>query len=280
MFGTNYNRPVNQPPDLFGLIAGKLKWVLIAAIGIPLLLIIKPFTIISAGHTGVVITLGSVSEETLSEGFHFINPIAKVKDVSVRVEKAELKNSNSSTHDLQLAHSDIVANYRLDAKRVAYVYKNFGLDFESKILLPAMNEAFKATVSQYTSTELITKRSEVSNAVHEALQDKVEKYGLTINEISLTNFGFGPEFEKAVEQKVVAVQRQQTAEADLARIKIEAEQNIAQAKGEAEAIRIQSQAIQSQGGKDYVALKAIEKWDGELPKTMTGNAIPFINIAK
>lgn len=53
-----------------------------------------------------------------------------------------------------------------------------------------------------------------------------------------------------------------------------------QAKGEAEAIRIQAQAIQSQGGKEYVNLKTIEKWDGRLPINLYGSApIPFLNVA-
>ena len=51
------------------------------------------------------------------------------------------------------------------------------------------------------------------------------------------------------------------------------------ATAEAEAIRIQAQAIQSQGGAEYVNLKAIEKWDGGLPQYLGGNTpIPFINV--
>lgn len=51
-------------------------------------------------------------------------------------------------------------------------------------------------------------------------------------------------------------------------------------KGEAEAIKIQAEAIQTQGGAAYVNLKAIEKWSGALPVTMLGNSVPFINITK
>jgi len=46
---------------------------------------------------------------------------------------------------------------------------------------------------------------------------------------------------------------------------------------EAEAIKIQASAIQAQGGKDYVQLQAIAKWNGILP-TVTSDAIPFISI--
>ena len=236
------------------------------------------FTVISAGHQGVQVTLGEVNMQTLGEGFHFVNPISSVSSVDVRVVKADLKNANASTRDMQSVHTDIVVNYRLDGAKVAHVYKEFGLELEDKILLPATNEAFKAVTAKYDSEELITKRSEVSNAIHETIQDKVAKYGLIINETSLVNFGFSAQYEAAIEQKVIATQQKLKAEQDLERIKVESDQRIAKAKGEAEAIRIQAQAIQQQGGKEYVELKRIEKWDGKLPVTTLGNATPMFNV--
>lgn len=236
------------------------------------------FTIVSAGHQGVQVTMGEVNMQTLNEGFHFVNPISDIHDVSVRVTKAELKNANAGTKDLQIVHTDIVVNYRLDGNKIAHVYKEFGLELEDKILLPAVNESFKAVTAHYNSEELVTKRDEVSHAINEALQTKVSKYGLIVSEISLVNFGFSAEYQAAIERKVIATQQKLKAEQDLARITIEAEQNVAKAKGEAESIRIQAQAIQQQGGKDYVQLQAIGKWDGKLPTYMMGNATPMINI--
>jgi regulator of protease activity HflC (stomatin/prohibitin superfamily) len=238
------------------------------------------FVVISAGHQGVQVTMGEVNMQTLNEGLHFVNPISDVREVSVRVNKAELKNANAGTRDLQIVHTDIVVNYRLDGTKVAHVYKEFGLELEDKILLPAVNESFKATTAHYNSEELVTKRDEVSHAIHEQLQIKVAKYGLIVSEISLVNFGFSAQYQAAIEQKVIATQQKLKAEQDLARIQVEAEQNIAKAKGEAESIRIQAQAIQNQGGKDYVQLKSIEKWDGKLPTMMLGNSTPMINLNK
>jgi prohibitin 2 len=238
------------------------------------------FTIIGAGHQGVQVTLGEVNMQTLNEGLHFVNPVSNVSEVSVRVTKTELQNANAGTKDLQIVHTNIVVNYRLDGAKVAHVYKEFGLELEDKILLPAVNESFKAVTAHYNSEELVTKRDEVSHAIHEQLQSKVAKYGLIVSEISLVNFGFSKEYQQAIEQKVIATQQKLKAEQDLARIQVEAEQNIAKAKGDAEAIRIQAQAIQNQGGKDYVQLKAIEKWNGALPTYMMGNATPMINLSK
>ncbi len=77
----------------------------------------------------------------------------------------------------------------------------------------------------------------------------------------------------------MAQQQALKAANDLDRIKTEAEQRVAQATAEAEAIKIQAQAITQQGGRDYVQLKAVEKWDGKLPGQMIpGSAVPFIPL--
>lgn len=241
--------------------------------------IVESFTVVPAGHIGVQQTLGSVSMQTLGEGVHFVNPISNVRDVDVRVVKAQLKGANAGTKDLQVVHTDMVVNYRIDGTKAAHIYKEFGLDLEDKILMPAINESFKAVTAHYNSEELITQRDKVSNAIQEELQAKVLPYGLTISTISMVNFGFSNEYQAAIEQKVISTQATLKAEQDLKRIQVEAEQAIAKAKGEAEAIRIQSQAIQSQGGAAYVNLKAIEKWDGKLPN-VNGGAMPFINVSK
>lgn len=278
-YNTRYEKekagvPYKEVPYKYSVLKISLFSFLGAFIGF----IFSTFTIISAGHQGVQVTLGEVNMQTLNEGLHFVNPISNIQEVSVRVTKAELKNANAGTRDLQIVHTDIVVNYRLDGTKVAHVYKEFGLELEDKILLPAVNEAFKAITAHYNSEELVTKRDEVSHAISEALQTKVAKYGLIVSEISLVNFGFSAQYQAAIEQKVIATQQKLKAEQDLARIQVEAEQNIAKAKGEAESIRIQAQAIQNQGGKDYVQLKSIEKWDGKLPTMMLGNSTPMINI--
>lgn len=50
------------------------------------------------------------------------------------------------------------------------------------------------------------------------------------------------------------------------------------AQAEAQTIRIQSEAVRAQGGKEYVSLKAIEKWDGALPTYTGSGPIPFLNL--
>jgi prohibitin 2 len=244
------------------------------------LIIFSSVTIISAGHTGVQVTLGEVNPVTLTEGLHFVNPVSQVKDVNVQLQKAELKGASAGTKDLQVVHTDIVVNFRLHADKVPHIYKEYGLNVDEKVLGPAINEAFKSVTAKYTSEELITKRAEVSEMIQSMLAAKVAPFNIDVSGISLVNFGFSPEYQKAIEQKVIATQSKLKAEQDLERIKVEAASRIAQADGEAKAIAIQAAAIQSNGGENYVKLQWIDKWDGKLPTHMLQGGHTLMNIGK
>ena len=235
------------------------------------------FTVVPAGHIGVQVTLGEVNQQTLAEGAHFVNPISRIKEVEVRLVTTKLQNASAGTKDLQQIHTDIVLNYRIDGSKAAHIYKEFGFDLQDRVILPALSESLKAVTAHYTSEELVTKRDMVSTQVKDEVAGKLGKYGVTVGDISLVNFGFSAEYQKAIEAKVIATQSKLKAEQDLQRIEVEAKQEIAKAEGRAKAIQIETQAINSQGGANYVQLKAIEKWDGNLPSTMAG-VVPFINV--
>ena len=260
--------------QILGGIVGGL-FVFVASI------LISSFTVISAGHTGVQVTLGEVNPVPLTEGVHFVNPISSVKDVDVRLQKDQLTGANAGTKDLQQVHTDIVVQYRLNASKVPQIYKDFGLNVDEKVLGPAINEAFKTVTAHYTSEELITKRQQVSEEIQTHLKAKVAPFDIDVSGISLVNFGFSADYQKAIEQKVISVQQTAKAEQDLRRIEVEAKSRIAQAEGEAKAISIQAQAIQSNGGQNYVQLQWIEKWNGQLPTTvLNGSNGMMLNMGK
>ena len=265
-----------------GLLTERVLAGIAATVSLILLTVVfSSFTVISAGHTGVQVTLGEVSPNPLTEGVHFVNPISSVKDVDVRLQKDQLTGANASTKDLQVVHTDIVVQYRLNASKVPQIYKDFGLNVDEKVLGPAINESFKTVTAHYTSEELITKRQQVSEEIQTMLKAKVAPFDIDVSGISLVNFGFSADYQKAIEQKVISVQQTAKAEQDLRRIEVEAKSRIAQAEGEAKAISIQAQAIQSNGGQNYVQLQWITKWNGVLPTTvLNGNNGMMLNMGK
>lgn len=255
-----------------GVLAGALLFLVV--------LVFESFTVVPGGHVGVQVTLGKISPDALQEGAQLVNPISSVRNVDVRLQRAELKNASAGTKDLQQVHTDIVVNFRLSGNKVPHIYKEFGLNVDDKVLGPAINESFKAVTAKYNSEELITKRDEVSQNITQHIKDKVTQFDIIVTNVSLVNFGFSKNYQDAIEAKVTATQAKLKAEQDLERVKVEAASRIAQAEGEAKAIAIQASAIQSQGGQAYVQLQAIDKWDGKLPNTMLGNSTPFINVGK
>jgi regulator of protease activity HflC (stomatin/prohibitin superfamily) len=244
-----------------------------------LFLILNPFVTIGAGERGVVLNWGAFNGQILDPGLHFRMPIAQsVVKMDVQTQKLEIEASEAYSHDLQNVKIHSVVNYNLDPKQVGIIYQQYGLEAESRILHPNLEAAVKQTIAKYSAEEILSKRGEVASEIESAFRQAIPNT-FTVTKYALMNETFSEAYEAAIEQKQVAQQNAEKADNDLKRLKIEAEQRVAQATAEAEAIKIQAEAIQQQGGASYVNLKAVEKWDGHLPDQMIpGGALPFLNL--
>jgi regulator of protease activity HflC (stomatin/prohibitin superfamily) len=235
--------------------------------------------IVNPGERAILLTLGNPSPMPSAEGLHFKFPIVQsIVIMNVQTQKYEVAKASAASKDLQTVTTDVTINYLITPDTVPELYKNVGVSYQEKVIAPAVQEVVKATTSQYTAEELITKRAEVKEKMDIALRDRLATWNINVQSVAITNFDFSSEFNKAIEAKVTAEQNALAAKNKLAQVEYEKLQRITQAEGESEAIKIQAQAIQSQGGKDYVQLQAINKWDGHLPVATGSGAIPFINI--
>jgi prohibitin 2 len=259
-----------------------IKYVGLIIVGLVLLSWLNPFVVINAGHRGVITTFGKVNQTVLEEGLHFRIPIVQqVREINVQIQKAE-GDGDAASRDLQQVHTKIALNFHLIPSRVAETFQLVG-DLNSvgdRIIVPAVQEAFKATTAKYTAEELISKRPEVRDQISQFMKDRLLRHGIAIDEFSIVNFRFSESFNQAIEGKTTADQLKLKAERDLERIKVEAEQKIASAKAEAESLRLQKQEITP----DLLKLReienqrlALEKWNGQLPQ-VTGGSVPMINI--
>ncbi|TLM63956.1 MAG: prohibitin family protein [Deltaproteobacteria bacterium] len=262
------------------------KWIYrgaAAAFLLLLLLVATPFAVVPAGNRGVLTTFGKVDDTVYTEGIHWRWPIAqKMHLVDVRIQKGE-GEGEAASKDMQVVHTKVAVNFHLKPERVTETFRNVGnLDaVESRLILPAVQEAVKAATARYTAEELITKRPEVRDAIRMALNERLIKHDIIIDEFSIVNFQFSKSFNEAIEAKTTAEQLKLKAERDLQRIKVEAEQKIASAEAEAKSLAMQKQEVTA----ELLRLrevenqsKAIEKWDGKLPTYIAGGAIPFIQV--
>ena len=241
---------------------------------IVILLIFSSFTVIDAGHTGVVVRLGKVSDNVLNEGFHFKLPIiTNIVKIDNRVLKTEVE-SNSASKDLQSISSKVSVNYRVNTNSSAKIYKNVGNNFNNVIVNPAIQECMKSVTAKYTAEELITKRAIVSSEMEKEISQKINPYGLNIEVFNIIDFDFSEEFSKAIEAKQTAQQQALKAEQDLARIKVEAAQTVEKAKAESEAYQLKNQQLTDK----VIMMEFVEKWNGQLP-TVTSGASPLFDIS-
>jgi len=262
-------------------ILSKAKLILTIVAVVLLITVFNPFVTVGSGERGIIKTWGAVSDNVLGEGLHTITPISQsVQIIDIRTTKHEVK-AQAYSKDLQTVDMTIALNYHPKAETVNKLFQEIGMDYETRIIDPAIQEAAKATVAQFTAQELVEQRAKVKDETKNQLTQRLNNKFLVIDDFSIVNFDFSDIYEKAIEQKQVAQQDALKAENKLKQVQFEAEQIVATAKANAEAIRISSEAITQQGGKDYVQLQAIQKWDGKLPSSMIPNAVvPFIDLNK
>jgi regulator of protease activity HflC (stomatin/prohibitin superfamily) len=249
------------------------------SVGIILLLILS-VGFVPVGYRGIATRFGNVTGRIRGQGIFFKFPLVNGnKNIEVRVQKKSIQ-ATAASKDLQSVSAEVALNFRLEPSRLVSLYQELGMDYDDRIIVPALQESVKATTAKYTAEELITKRTEVREGIKQLMIDKMGNNGIVVEDFNIVDFDFSESFNKAIEAKVTAEQDALAAKNKLEQVKYEAEQRIAKAKGEAEAIKIQSEAIQSQGGANYVQLKAIEKWQGDVPTYMMGTSVPFVNLNK
>jgi regulator of protease activity HflC (stomatin/prohibitin superfamily) len=233
------------------------------------------FGTVGAGERGVRLRFSAVTGSVLDEGLYFQIPfVERVVTMSVQIEKNEA-SADAASKDLQSVSTTVAVNYHLDPNRVDSVYQEFRDDYQVRIIEPSIQEAVKSAIALYTAEELITKRTDVREAIKTNVKAKIEPNGIILDELNIVNFSFSKSFNIAIEKKVTAEQEAFAAQNKLEQVKFEAQQQIEEAKGKAEAIRIEAEALKQSPA--VLELRALEKWDGVLPK-VTGENVPFINI--
>lgn len=242
-----------------------------------LAIFLKPFTVINAGERGIIMHFGEVQSEILNEGFHPILPIyTNIKKMSVRVRKIDVA-TKVGTKDLQTLDLTTSINWHIEPDRVNRVYQQIGDERQiaETIVIPAVSEILKASTPQRTAEEILKQRSDLKQEIEKTLKSRLIKYGLQVDDVSLTKVGFSPEFTKAIELKQIAEQDAKKAEYESLKAAKQAEAEVNRARGTAEAQKLLKQSL----NRDLLQKQAIEKWDGKFPTVMGGNgALPLINI--
>jgi len=269
--------------------AAKAVGLVIVALIIIGVIAAQSVMIVDAGHRGVLLHWSAVdvSVAPLDEGLHFVVPFQdQVVNMEVRTLKF-VKATSSASQDLQNVSTEVTVNYHPSPESVNTLYKEVGLDYQNRIIAPAVEEVVKQVTANYNAEELITKRPLVKSDIETEIGIRLNVYNIVTEVISITDFQFSTLFSSAIESKVEAEQKAQKAENDLVRIQVEAQQrealakgvaaaNIAEAEGEAEAIRVINAALSQ--NPYYLEWLKTQAWDGKLPLVVGEGGTPFIQI--
>jgi regulator of protease activity HflC (stomatin/prohibitin superfamily) len=270
---------------------GKAKVVIIGIIALIVIggIATASVQIVDAGHRGVLLHWNAVDVniQPLDEGLHFVVPFQdQVVNMEVRTLKF-VKATSSASKDLQTVSTEVTVNYHPSPNSVNTLYKEVGLDYQNRIITPAVEEVVKQVTANYNAEELITKRPQVKSDIEQEISVRLNTYNIITDVISITDFQFSALFSQAIESKVEAEQKAQKAENDLLRIEVEARQaatraegiaraNVAQAQGEAEAIAVINAALAN--NPEYLEWLKTQAWDGKLPLVVGEGGTPFIQI--
>jgi len=243
------------------------------------------YVTVPAGQRAVIYSsFHGVEMQALGEGFHWKVPFFDTANfISVQVQKTEYDTAAASK-DLQNVQTKVAVNFHVTPEVTPKLFQNYGADIVDNVIHPAVNETVKAVMAQYPAEELITKREEVKVKIETALANGLAKANITVDNVYITNFQFSKDYSDAIEAKQVAQQQVLKSEQDLQRVRVEAEQKIAQAQAEAKSLGLQRDIITPNliHLREIEALtKAIEKWDGKMPNTMVGSGTStLLNLGK
>ena len=222
------------------------------------LLIPSSFHQVEAGEVAVAKTLGKVNGIRMPGTYFDFYLFNDYIYFDTTIQKLEIRTSSYSS-DAQTMDIEMTVQYKIDPTKAENILTEYiSLDSLSQRIEKVADDNAKSILSKYTAMKIIETRASISPEVQEAVKLAIdEKYYATVTAVNLTNIDFTDEFEKSVEDKVIAEQQKEAAitkaEQELEVAKLTAQAKIVEAEGNAE-----SQKIIARASAEAMALKIVE----------------------
>ncbi|MBA2654056.1 MAG: prohibitin family protein [Gammaproteobacteria bacterium] len=258
------------------------KVILIGIIVAIFILFTASVGIVGAGQRGVLLRFGAVTGVIKNEGLYFKIPfVEQVVLMSTQIQKYSAL-ATASSKDLQVVTTEVTLNYQLDPNKVGEIYRSMRQDYEARVIQPFVQEGVKSTAANFDAEQLITQRPRVKADLQNLISKRLALLGITVVELSITDFRFTKVFQDSIEAKVKAVQQALEAENALRRVGFEAQQAIVKATAEAKGLELQKAQISEQLlelRKIEVERAAVDKWNGVMPSVVTGGGpVPMLDV--
>lgn len=155
-------------------------------------------------------------------------------------------------------------------------YRKSVEDIISGTLYNYTKDAFRVQLNKFTTDEIVSNRETVEKAIESQLREELTKEGFNLEQLT-SGLKYPQSIVDAVNAKNKAVQEAQRVANELEIVKAEAEKKIVAAQAEKEANELRTKALTPA----ILQQQWIEKWDGTLPKVVTGEEVALMfNLQK
>lgn len=226
---------------------GSLKPIIVTTLlGLVVGVVFSMVRVVPAGYAGIVDFFGNVSPRPLNSGIRFVNPLAKVYNMSVRTQEDMEIMSVPSKEGLNVS-LDVSVLYKVDPDKAVEIYKTVGPKYREIILTPQFRAAARGVTVGHEAKALYTSEREMlAQAFCDALKSMVADRGVIIERILLRAITLPPTVSGAIEQKLKAEQEAERMKFVLQRETQEAERKRIEAGGIRDAQEIITQSLTSQ----------------------------------
>jgi regulator of protease activity HflC (stomatin/prohibitin superfamily) len=245
---------------------------------------------VDPGHVGVKVNnVGSdagVEKQALGVGYYYNGPGMDIYEYPVYTSTYTWtadENEGSPTNEqfvfqdkngLGLS-ADVAVSYHVNPQLAPTLFQKYRMGMPEIVAGPirtAVRNAIVEEASKMGVEEIYGPRK--AELIELALNDVKRIFaplGLDVEALMwASNIRVPQNVEKQINQKIANSQQALAAEANLATVKANAESRVAEAKGKAESTRIEAEALRA--NPEIIKQRWIEKWNGQLPTYVGGNA--------
>lgn len=246
---------------------GRLVGLLFIVIGI----ISSSVKQVDAGEVGVKILFGSIQNDVMSSGLHFINPLLDVKMIDIKTQNYTMSGINDEgnkvgddaikvlTSDGLEVTIDLTVLYRVIASDAPKLLRETGSDFRDKIVRPITRTKIRDNSVYYQAVDLFgNKRDEFQIRIYKSIEETFKTRGLMLEQLLVRNITLPNSVKSAIESKINAEQDAKKMEFVLLKEKQEAERKRVEAQGIADYQRIINTGLTSQQ-LQYEQIKALKE---------------------
>ena len=206
---------------------------------------------IDPGEVGVKVLFGSIQNDVMASGLHFINPLLEVKKIDIKTQNYTMSGINDEgnkvgddairvlTSDGLEVTIDLTVLYRVVGGDAPKLLSETGDDYRDKIVRPITRTKIRDNAVYYQAVDLFgNKRDEFQQRIYRSIEETFKTRGLMLEQLLVRNITLPNSVKASIESKINAEQDAKKMEFVLLKEKQEAERKRVEAQGIADYQRI------------------------------------------